>query len=86
MKALTLWQPWASLMAIGAKRGQIILQFLREGLQPSVLGCFVGLAIAVIFTRVLNGMLYGVTSTDSLTFAGVAALVLLTAPPPACPR
>ena len=66
-------------LAMGAARRQIVLQFLREALRVSLFGCAAGLILAALFTRVLNGMLYGVSSLDALTFGGVAILMLLTA-------
>ena len=65
-------------LAVGALRGQVVNQFLFEGLRASMLGCLAGLALAAAFSHVLSSMLYGVTSSDAATFAGVAALVLLT--------
>lgn len=66
-------------LAVGAARGQIVLQFLREAMQASLPGCVAGLILAGLMTRVLNGMLYGVSSLDVLTFGAVAVLMLLTA-------
>jgi putative ABC transport system permease protein len=37
-----------------------------------------GLGLAAVFSHVLSSVLYGVTSSDATTFAGVALLVLLT--------
>jgi predicted permease len=66
-------------LALGALRGQIATQFLFEGLRASVLGCLAGLGLAAAFSHVLSSMLYGITPSDTTTFAGVALLVLLTA-------
>lgn len=66
-------------LAMGALRAQIVRQFLREALRATLLGCLAGLALAALFTKVLKGMLYGVTSLDALTFVGVVLLVMLTA-------
>jgi ABC-type antimicrobial peptide transport system permease subunit len=66
-------------LAMGAARRQIVQQFLREALRVSLFGCAAGLILAGLFTRVLNGMLYGVRPLDALTFGGVAVLMLLTA-------
>jgi putative ABC transport system permease protein len=63
-------------LALGAVRTQIVSQFLVQGLRISVLGCIAGLALAAAGTRLLAGMLYGVSASDSLTLAGVVALVL----------
>lgn len=66
-------------LAIGAERGWIVRQFLREALRASLLGCLAGLGLAAMFSRILNGMLYGVSALDKVTFGAVALLVLLTA-------
>ena len=63
-------------LALGALRAQIVRQFLAQGLRVSVAGCLAGLALAAVFTRSLAGMLFGVSAWDSLTLAGVAALVV----------
>jgi len=63
-------------LALGALRTQIVNKFLLQGLLVSALGCFAGLAIAVAFTRVLSGMLYGVSATDPPTLAAVIITVL----------
>ena len=63
-------------LALGALRGQIVWQFLMQGLRVSVLGCAAGLALAVASARVLVGLLYGVSASDVGTWAGVVAIVL----------
>jgi putative ABC transport system permease protein len=63
-------------LALGALRTQIVNKFLLQGLLVSALGCVAGLAIAVAFTRVLSGMLYGVSATDPPTLAAVVVMVL----------
>ncbi len=63
-------------LALGAMRTQIVSKFLFQGLLVSALGCLAGLAIAVAFTRLLSGMLYGVSATDPATFGGVVVMVL----------
>ncbi len=63
-------------LALGALRAQIVRQFLAQGLRVSVIGCLAGLALAAVFTRSLAGMLFGVSAWDSLTLAGVVALVV----------
>jgi putative ABC transport system permease protein len=43
----------------------------------SAIGCGAGLLLAGAFTRVLTGMLYGVSATDPTALGGVVAIVLL---------
>ena len=63
-------------LALGALRGQIVRQFLAQGLRVSLAGCIAGLALAEAFGHLLTGMLYGVSPSDGATLAGVAATVI----------
>lgn len=63
-------------LALGALRGQILRQFLGQGMRVSLLGCVAGLGLAAAFTRVLAGMLFGVSPWDGVTMSGVIALVV----------
>lgn len=63
-------------LALGALRGQIIKRFLFQGLGVSLLGCLAGSALAAAFTRVLSGMLFGVSPTDLVTLSAAVLLVL----------
>jgi putative ABC transport system permease protein len=63
-------------LALGAMRGQVVRQFLGVGLRITVLGCLAGLLLAAVFARLLSGMLFGVSPTDTTTVAGVLAIVL----------
>jgi putative ABC transport system permease protein len=63
-------------LALGALRGQIVRQFLGQGMRVSLLGCVAGLALAAAFTRVLAGMLFGVSPWDAITMTGVVVLVV----------
>jgi predicted permease len=65
-------------LAIGAPRGSIASQFVRQGLLVAVAGCAAGLLLASASARVLSGMLYGVSPLDPLTFGGVLAVVMIT--------
>jgi predicted permease len=64
-------------LALGAMRGQIVQQFLWQGFAVCVLGCVAGFALAAASSRVLVGLLYGVSPTDLLTLGAVIFLVLL---------
>jgi putative ABC transport system permease protein len=63
-------------LALGALRGQIVQQFLGQGMRVSLLGCVAGLGLAGGFTKVLAGMLFGVSPWDAITMTGVIALVI----------
>ncbi|HEX4756786.1 MAG TPA: ABC transporter permease [Terracidiphilus sp.] len=64
-------------MALGAAQGDVFRQVLAQGLRLALIGLGVGLAVSLVFTRLLHGMLFGVGATDWLTFAAVPAALLL---------
>ena len=64
-------------LALGADPGRVQWMVLREGLTLTLLGVGVGLVAAAGFSRVLSGLVYGASTTDPATLAGVT--VLLTA-------
>lgn len=66
-------------LALGAMRGQILNRFLLEGLGVTAAGCAAGIGLALAFTRLLSGMLYGVTAWDASTLAVVIGVVLAVA-------
>jgi putative ABC transport system permease protein len=66
-------------LALGALRGQIVKQFLWQGIGVCTAGCFVGWALALASARLLEGLLYGVSATDVPTLSGVILLVLVVA-------
>jgi predicted permease len=63
------------LMTLGARPGNIIGLVVRQGMQLTGIGIAVGLAGALGLTRVMNSLLFGVSTTDALTFATVPGLL-----------
>jgi putative ABC transport system permease protein len=66
-------------MALGAQTSNVLGLVLAEGLRLAVLGAAIGLAGSFFAARLLSGMLFGVTPSDPLTFAGVAIVLILVA-------
>jgi putative ABC transport system permease protein len=63
-------------LALGALQSQIVRQFLGQGMCVSLFGCLAGLALAGTLTKVLAGMLFGVSPWDAITMTGVIVLVI----------
>jgi putative ABC transport system permease protein len=66
-------------LALGARRGQVFAMVVGRGSRLAGFGVGIGLVVALGATRLLRGLLYGVQPTDPLTFAGVAALLIVVA-------
>ena len=62
-------------LALGAPQRSVISLFLRRGLFPVAGGILIGLTAAIVFSRVMTGLLYGVSPTDGVTLVGVTSLL-----------
>jgi putative ABC transport system permease protein len=65
-------------MALGATRREVLRLVLQEGIGVTMLGVAIGLAGALVMSRIMAGYVYGISSTDPLTFVA-ASLVLIMA-------
>ena len=63
-------------MALGARAADIARHIVSQGLVLVVAGLVVGAALALLLTRTLRSVLYGVAPNDPLTFLAVAALLI----------
>lgn len=59
-------------MSLGATRQDVLLLVIRQGVWLAVAGSIAGLAGALLLSRLMAGLLYGVQPTDPVTFAGVS--------------
>ncbi|HVL67997.1 MAG TPA: ABC transporter permease [Vicinamibacterales bacterium] len=66
-------------MALGAQAGDVLRMVLREGMLLVGAGVVAGASAAVLFTRVLQNQLHGISTTDPLTFAAAPAVLLAVA-------
>jgi putative ABC transport system permease protein len=62
-------------MALGAQRSDVLRLIVGQGIRLALAGIAVGIVAALGLTRVMASLLYGVSATDPLTFAGVAVLL-----------
>ncbi len=66
-------------IALGAGKGVIFRQVLGQGMRLTLAGLAAGMAVSVVLTRFLRGMLFGIGAADWTTFATVAAMLSLVA-------
>lgn len=66
-------------MALGANRGQVLQMVVRQAMVPVAIGVLTGVAGALAISRVVAGLLFGVSPTDPATFGSVGAILLLVA-------
>lgn len=66
-------------MALGAERRGILLMVLRQGMELTVVGAVAGLFAAALLTRVMASLLFGVSTTDIVTFSIVPIVLIATA-------
>jgi ABC-type antimicrobial peptide transport system permease subunit len=66
-------------MALGAERSRILRMVLRQGLELTIAGSLLGLFGAAALTRVMASLLFGVSTTDLVTFGIVPLILILTA-------
>jgi putative ABC transport system permease protein len=65
--------------ALGAQQSDILRLIVGQGLGLTLAGVAIGLGGAFALTRVMKGLLFGVTATDPATFVEAAALFLVVA-------
>jgi putative ABC transport system permease protein len=66
-------------VALGAQRRHVLRLVLGQGTRLTFLGLVLGIAAALGITRLLASLLFDISATDPLTFAGVAALLAIVA-------
>jgi len=66
-------------IALGAQRGDVVRQFLSDGLRPAIYGLVLGLAASALVTRMLGSMLYQMQALDPGVFIVVSLTLLLVA-------
>ncbi len=62
-------------MALGARAGDVSRLVLGQGMFTAGVGVAIGVCGSVVLTRTMQSLLFGVTPTDPVTFAGVTILL-----------
>jgi len=63
-------------LALGAQRGEVTRMFLRRGIALASIGLVSGVLIAMLVTRLMSSLLFGVSPVDPLTYVVVTSIVL----------
>ncbi len=63
-------------MAVGAQRTDVLKLIVRQGMILTAFGLALGLAASFGLTRLMSTLLFGVSTTDAITFLGVSALLV----------
>jgi putative ABC transport system permease protein len=66
-------------MALGAQRADVLKLVLGQGMAVTLIGVAIGLLAATGLTRLMKSVLFGVSATDPLTYASVAATLTFVA-------
>src|SRR6185503_6329472 len=66
-------------MALGAARGHVLSLVVGRAMWLTIIGCGLGLAGAFALTRLMAGVLFGVTPNDPPTYAVVSVILALSA-------
>jgi ABC-type antimicrobial peptide transport system permease subunit len=66
-------------VALGASSGSLLGMVMRQGVLLAGIGIVIGIGSALVFGRVLDSLLYGVSARDPLTLIGVGTIAVVTA-------
>jgi predicted permease len=66
-------------LALGAARSRILASIVKQGAGLAIVGVAIGTAAAMVLTRTLASMMFGVTTLDGLTIVAVGVLLLVVA-------
>jgi ABC-type lipoprotein release transport system permease subunit len=62
-------------LALGADPRNVIALFLRHSARVAIVGTILGVSAALLATRLVSSMLYGIASSDPATYVAVSALL-----------
>ena len=62
-------------MALGAQIRDVLRLIVFEGMKPALIGLVIGIVASLLLGRVLAKLVFGVTTTDPVTYAAVSALL-----------
>jgi len=63
-------------LALGAQRGDVFRLVLNDGMKMALIGIAIGLVSAFWITRLMSSLVYGISTTDPLTFIFITLLLI----------
>lgn len=66
-------------VALGAQTRDVLRLVVRQGMSLAGIGVGIGFVVAIATTRLMAGLLFGITATDPVTFAAIAVLLAIVA-------
>jgi putative ABC transport system permease protein len=66
-------------IALGARRADVLQMTVKQGLKLVGAGMVLGLLAAILLTRVMASLLFGISATDPITFIGISVVLLAVA-------
>jgi putative ABC transport system permease protein len=66
-------------IALGARRADVLQMTVKQGLKLVGAGMVIGLLAAILLTRVMASLLFGISATDPITFIGISVVLLAVA-------
>jgi len=64
-------------VAVGASVSNVLWLVLRQGLRMALIGAAIGLTGVLAAQKLLNGLLFGISAIDPMTFAGAALFLMI---------
>ncbi len=64
-------------MALGAQPGDVLRMIVGQGLVLALTGIAIGLIASFALTRLMKGLLFGISATDPITFSAISLLLIL---------
>jgi ABC-type antimicrobial peptide transport system permease subunit len=69
-------QEFGVRVAVGATRGDLVRMAMRQGIAPTLMGILIGVVASAGVTRFMQGVLFGITPLDVLSFVAAPSVLV----------